>query len=118
LTVRKGKKSANPAKGTDPEKPYRGGRKQGQKMGAYFKPWFRRIVSRNLTDTTAWLWFMKMTPKERMQYLLQVDPQKIEHSGDLLDPLRKSLEEVDEEVLKKVMAFGERGMRKRSTKKK
>lgn len=132
MTKKRTGKSVKPGTASNPEKPVKpkgtwggrrnppGGRKEGQKMGAYFKPWFRRIVARRLTDNTAWLWFMKMTPKERMHYLLNVDPTKVEHSGDLFDPIRKAMEEMDEKTLERIMATGQFGQKetKKVTRKK
>lgn len=75
-------------------------------MGAYFKPWFRAIVRRRLTDDDAWNLFKRMTPTERMKFLATCDPQKIEHSGDIFEPVRDAMKAMSEEQLRKIVATG------------
>ncbi len=75
-------------------------------MGAYFKPWFRAIVRRRLTDDEAWRLFKRMNPTERMKFLASCDPQKIEHSGDIFEPVRDAMKSMSEEQLRKIVATG------------
>jgi len=76
------------------------------RMGAHFKPWFRAIVRRRLTDDDAWALFKRMTPTERMKFLASCDPQKIEHSGDIFEPIRDAMRGMSEEQLRKIVATG------------
>jgi len=53
------------------------GRPFGTTGGGYYKPWMKRIIGQVYTDVDLVRDFILLTPKERIQFLVEFDPKNM-----------------------------------------